>query len=223
MNVIQIIQFVTQQKLLIVSTLMVTTDVAARVAIICLLMDIPVKVSILHTACLCLLLSMEPFLPKCLQLQFYIFTSNATVKFNSTLFHSSHAIGKVTAAVLAPSQTESMEFNEVQAPTLVRCAPFVPLVQFVSALSPSPTIPSTLDVQPSRCPVHQHEPYLSPSPPHPAAPPPPFRLLITHTRRSIKILRILHASQPIAANRLTSILNGITAKNDAESSMGASL
>ena len=54
-----------------------------------------------------------------------------------------------------------------------RCAPSAPLVQFVSALSPSPTIPSTLDVQPSRCPVHQQEPYLSPSPPHPAAPPLP--------------------------------------------------
>ena len=55
MNVVQTLQFVIQQRLLIVSTLMVTTDVAARVAIICLLMDIPVKVSILHTACLCLL------------------------------------------------------------------------------------------------------------------------------------------------------------------------
>ena len=61
---------------------------------------------------------MEPFLPKCLQLQFYIFTSNAIVKFSLTLFHSSHAISKVTAAVLAPQQTESMKFNEAQAPTL---------------------------------------------------------------------------------------------------------
>ena len=104
----------------------------------------------------------------------------------------------------------------------VRCAPSVPLVQFVSALSPSPTIPSTLDVQTSRCQVHQQEPYLSPSPTHPAAPP-PLRLLATHTQQSIKILRIPHASRPIAANRLTSILNGITAKNDARSSMGASL
>ena len=105
----------------------------------------------------------------------------------------------------------------------VRRAPSVPLVQFVSALSPSPMIPFTLDVQPSRCPVHQQEPYLSPSPPHPAAPPPPLRLLATHTQRLIKILRIPHASRPIPANTLTSILIGITAKNDAESSMGASL
>ena len=100
----------------------------------------------------------------------------------------------------------------------------MPHVQFVSALLPLPTIPSTLDIQASRCPVHEQEPYLSPSPTHPATPPPPpLRLLATHTQQSVKILRIPRASRPIAANRLTSILNGITAKNDAESSMGASL